>query len=788
MQTSSPRRRIALTLLVSVALPGAALGDTALEFSDLHVATSDIGAASALGPFGSGTVSAPASGDAPAEPPRASSALPWIIGGGLAVGAAVALAGGGGDGSPPPAPGLPGPDTPPPESGRDPVEFETSEYRRDYSLDMINASSRYADGGTGWGTILAVYDTGIDVDHADLAPNVAYTHSYFGTGSEVVDHHGHGTHVASIMAAAKNDFGMHGLAFDAQLAVFQGLGWDGAPDRDMGLVQSLADAQRRSASMGAAAINHSWVFVDDNDQERLVSEFTAQSLRNYLGSDALASFEESQAADMITVFAAGNQGQDDPSVMAGLPSLLPEFGSHWLGVTAVSSNGTIADYANRCGMAKDYCLAAPGSTIYGALSSDAGHGENAFGYKSGTSMAAPHVAAAVGVVKSNFPELTGSEISLILRETARDIGAPGIDEIYGHGLLDLENAVAPQGTIRIMTGNQIDDGAIALDDSWIAADASMSSSLARSLEGASLMVADRYQRGFETDMDMLVATPHGDDPALRRGLAAFAGAGAQADSPIRLSSTGIDADLARQWASPQAFGSAYATLAQGQHLEFIGETGLGHLAMKSAFADDGATYAAVELTHAIKGGHQIAFELGQLHENSAMLGTAITGAFGEDLSATTQFARIAGSLALGNQTSLTASGSFGTTGFSSSGIFAEGSGIHSSALGLGVRRSSVLALGDSLTIGVSRPLGISGGRMVLDTPQAFEASEGGVRSSGIYRDRSEIDLVRSETLADIQVGYARDFGAGRASFGGVWRPDAPGQESYALTAGFSLAF
>ena len=305
-----------------------------------------------------------------------------LTAGGLAVGAALALAGGGDSGGnsgggsrvapePGPAP-LQRPFRLVPETGLDPAVFETKEYRRDYSLGMINASTRYADGGTGWGTLLSVFDTGADVDHADLAPNMAYTKSYFGTGQKVTDHDGHGTHVASIMAAAKNDFGMHGVAFDSRLAVFQGLGWEGGPSHETGMRNSLADAQRTSARIGAAAINHSWVFVNDQQNERLITEFNRDSLRAYLGTDLLSAFQDSVDADMITLFAAGNSGLDQVSVMAGLPALLPEFGSHWLGVGAVSPDGQIAGYSNHCGVAKDFCLVAPGSTIYGALSSDAG--------------------------------------------------------------------------------------------------------------------------------------------------------------------------------------------------------------------------------------------------------------------------------------------------------------------------------------------------------------------------------------------------------------------------------
>ena len=207
-----------------------------------------------------------------------------------------------------------------------------------------------------------------------------------------------------------------------------------------------------------------------------------------------------------------------------------------------------------------------------------GHGENAFGYMSGTSMAVPHVTASVGVVKSNFPELTGAEISVILRETARDLGAPGVDEIYGHGLLDLANAVAPQGRISVMTGSSIADGSKPLEKSWISGDSSMASALSRSLWDW-MMVADRYMRGFRTDLGQMVARPEHDGDLLQAELAAFIG---QRPKPVPFgvstSRSGIHMDNAREWAQPNAMKSAYTALADGQHLN-------SQVRQRSAYSD-----------------------------------------------------------------------------------------------------------------------------------------------------------------------------------------------------------
>lgn len=739
----------------------------------------------------------------------ATGSLPWLLLGGLAVGAAVAAGGGGGgdddgDRTPELSPTLPAPETSPvvpthetpPAGGLDPLDFETSEYNRDYTLGMINAADRYADGGTGRGTLLAVFDSGADVNHADLAPNVAHSWSYFSNSADVTDYDGHGTHVASKIAGAKNDFGMHGVAFDAKLAIFQNSTWDGAPVLKSGIVNTWADAQRRAAGLGALAINHSWVLLDAEGNERLIREFNRKSLGSYLGSNSLDALQDSVEADMLTIFAAGNGGQNEVSVLAGIPVLFPEFGSHMLAVGAVDSAGRIASFSNRCGIAAEFCLVAPGVATYGALSSDADHAANSFGYMSGTSMAAPHVVGAVGVLASNFPELTGAEISRILRETATDLGEAGVDEVFGNGLLNLENAVAPQGTLTVLSGKTLDAGGDRLKDSWIVGDAPIASALAASLADTDLMVADHYMRGYGVDMGALVASR--SSAVDMQGLRAFATVPAPMAAPVDVadgspfgmwfSESGIDPADGAVWADAQAFGSVYAGLIDALHFSFAGQTPLGTLTLKSAFSEDSSSYAAAELKAVLAGGHSLALEVGYLVENDAMLGTAITGAFGGDFRSATAFARVGSELKMTEGTSMAFSASLGDTAFSSEGILAEGDAIRSSSIGIGLKTTGVLSSGDSFSFGISRPLSIDGGRLVVDAPVAMAPSNNGVRSRAVYRDRSQIDLAASGPVADLQMGYSRPALGGRLNLAGAWRPDTGAGSGFGLAAGYTLKF
>ena len=59
----------------------------------------------------------------------------------------------------------------------------------------------------------------------------------------------------------------------------------------------------------------------------------------------------------------------------------------------------------------------------------------------------PRVAGAAALVKQKFPSLTSAQIKQVLLQTADDLGASGVDEIYGHGALNIMNALSPQGTV-----------------------------------------------------------------------------------------------------------------------------------------------------------------------------------------------------------------------------------------------------------------------------------------------------------------------------------------------------
>lgn len=148
--------------------------------------------------------------------------------------------------------------------------------------------------------------------------------------------------------------------------------------------------------------------------------------------------------DAIFVWAAGNDyDKHQSSALSALPRVIKELQGHFINVVAWDDQtGALADFSNACGITKDYCITAPGTNI---IANDS--------MADGTSFAAPIVSAAVAVIREAFPYMTAPQITALLFETARDLGTPGVDEVYGHGMLDLERATRPVGVALVPMGD-----------------------------------------------------------------------------------------------------------------------------------------------------------------------------------------------------------------------------------------------------------------------------------------------------------------------------------------------
>ncbi|WP_431812062.1 S8 family peptidase [Lysinibacillus sp. FW12] len=246
---------------------------------------------------------------------------------------------------------------------------------------------------------VAVIDSGVDFKHPDLKSQVLPPYNAAAPANATYPGD-HGTHVAGIIAAAKdNGIGGHGINPKAKLLpidVFNGK--EGA--NDFIIAQGILYA----IEQGADVIN--------------------MSLGGY-GESPLMKEAVQKAIDsgITVVAAAGNESTDDYSFPASFEGVIS--------VGSTNDRNKLSSYSNY-GPSVD--VVAPGEEIYSTVHD--GKKGSSFVKFSGTSMASPVVAGIVSLLKSKYPNLKPHEIEAILEMTAQDLGEKGYDLTYGHGLVD----------------------------------------------------------------------------------------------------------------------------------------------------------------------------------------------------------------------------------------------------------------------------------------------------------------------------------------------------------------
>ena len=368
-------------------------------------------------------------------------------------------------------------------------EFENLyEYSRQYGLGMTNASSAYARGATGEGMIVGVVDSGLDQYHPEITPLKVQAGSYlnYSNYTPTTQQKRHGTAVSSIAMGKRSDDGspMHGVAFDAKvffLAVQLGSAPEDYDPVDLG--DSTGEGSPDYSGTDNFYDQVFSIFID-NEVDVInnsfgftgtIIEYTEEQLRTNF-PNTIATISQIGVPDedkTLFVWAAGNTGQyadqgadySSPDVFPGLPYYLNELLGHSLAVVSVNSEtGVIADSSNRCGVAKDFCLAAPGEAVviaYTTSAADPGLYESTdscvldnscYAVGSGTSYAAPFVSGGLALLAQHFGnQLGNTEILQRLLMTADKSGIYADQSIYGQGLMDLEAASKPVGSTMIAT-------------------------------------------------------------------------------------------------------------------------------------------------------------------------------------------------------------------------------------------------------------------------------------------------------------------------------------------------
>jgi len=253
----------------------------------------------------------------------------------------------------------------------------------------------------------------------------------------------------------------------------------------------------------------------------------------------ISAFQTAVSNGSLLVVAGGNSGNKDPSggylsggaLADGVRGSMIVVGA--LGCNGPNPNvptncanggyGGIASFSqvpgNRCEIhegqrycLKDYFVDAPGVDIWSSVGNGTPFGAS-YGYLSGTSMATPYVSGVAAVIKGASPFLTAAEVADIIFDTTDDLGATGVDPVYGRGVVDITKAMQPvgeapdvkvarSGTVGELSTIQGAPGATTSLVSGALSVAVRNSTLLKHVE-----VIDSFGRAFTADMTKAVYNP-----------------------------------------------------------------------------------------------------------------------------------------------------------------------------------------------------------------------------------------------------------------------------------------
>ena len=431
-------------------------------------------------------------------------------------------------------------------------------FANQWGLETIGAHRAYAnlelrygsEEEPGTGVTVGVLDTGIDQQHPQFRNrHIPETH-ILGALDEVGTGSSHGTAVASVIAGQDSPElpgDAPGVAPGADLVVFAlPLG------RPSPLYEPVSLA-------GLSRNNALWTTVFDTitawrqgsrtidflnlsfGNPGILDNYSEPELRQLFGPAIVAMAQKDLEEKIILVWSAGNaNGRDctdstpqcvggkvnaeSVEVLAGLAAHIPELRGHTVSVVSVrEEDGAISDFSNRCGIAADYCLAAPGEDVlvaYFGRHPDTGPGTRSVEIWDGTSFAAPMVTGGLALMKQYFrDQLSNTDLLARLLRTADRTGQYADAAIYGQGLLDLGAATTPVGSTAIALGSRVDGPGTVLESSGLRLGTAFGDGLASALDGRQIAAFDALGAPFWYDLDDFTsATPR---PSLSERLRGF---------------------------------------------------------------------------------------------------------------------------------------------------------------------------------------------------------------------------------------------------------------------------
>ena len=290
--------------------------------------------------------------------------------------------------------------------------LQSTSFEIPYGVNQLQAPEIWAQGEKGSGIVIAVLDTGIDMNHPDLKPNIIDGRNFTNEGSEsnYSDNNGHGTHCAGTIAGVENEKGVVGVAPEAKLLIGKVLDKNGSGSY-RSIIQGIKWATNWKGKKG--------------EKVRIISMSLGGSYNDKNLEEAIL---EACAKGILVVVASGNEGDNNENTFEyGYPALYNEC----ITVGAIDENYKIAYFSNNH---KQVDVVAGGVDVIST------YPINQYARLSGTSMATPHIAGVMALLiklgeKKFKRELTESELYGLLAKVCCSLDYEASTE--GHGLPEL---------------------------------------------------------------------------------------------------------------------------------------------------------------------------------------------------------------------------------------------------------------------------------------------------------------------------------------------------------------
>lgn len=310
-------------------------------------------------------------------------------------------------------------------------EFRTDEYyymggekgKGNSPLDAIKAAEAYAQGYTGKGITLGIVDAYVNLSHREfLNKDNSYIIGEIPEDMNWKDNN-HGSHVAGIMSASKDGYGMHGVAFKSNFVSGNWISINGKTENE-NIIEAYDYLNTRE---DIKIINNSWgilMYIDELhniDKDSQGKKGLLELIENGEILNEINILKETMKSyNKLLIFSNGNFGHITPDLYPLLSYLDKDVQNNIIGVMALNTDvgkdnpGYLAAFSDLNKYNEENSISAPGTWI---TSVDADSKE---GYRedSGTSMATPMITGTGGLVQEAFPYMTGKQIGDVLLSTA----------------------------------------------------------------------------------------------------------------------------------------------------------------------------------------------------------------------------------------------------------------------------------------------------------------------------------------------------------------------------------